>query len=65
MRRREFIALVGGAVVAYRTLVAQQPGKVSRVGFLRVGPPPPRFVEGFRQGLRELGYVEGKNITWR
>ena len=36
--------------------------KVSRVGFLRFGSPPPGFIEGFRQGLRELGYVEGQNI---
>jgi putative ABC transport system substrate-binding protein len=41
---------------------AQQTTKVPRIGFLRSGPPPQAFVEGFRQGLRELGYVEGQNI---
>src|SRR5262249_37472268 len=46
---------------------AQQPGKIPRVGFLsnRVSPTPttPDLVaEAFWQGLRELGYVEGKNI---
>ena len=40
-----------------------QAAKVYRVGFLRNGPPPDTFVEGLRQGLRDLGYVEGKNIT--
>jgi ABC-type uncharacterized transport system substrate-binding protein len=42
---------------------AQQAAKVYRVGFLRNGPPPDTFVEGLRQGLRELGYVEGQNIS--
>ena len=42
---------------------AQQAGKVNRIGFLRVGPPPTTWIEGFRQGLRELGYLEGQNIT--
>jgi len=41
---------------------AQQTAKVPRIGFLRSGPPPQAFVEGFQQGLRELGYVEGQNI---
>jgi putative ABC transport system substrate-binding protein len=68
MRRREFITFLGGASAA--SLVqpfaarAQQPEKLARVGFL--GPAPasaflPR-VEALRAGLRELGYVEGKNI---
>jgi hypothetical protein len=35
-----------------------QPAKpVYRIGFLRNGPPPETFIGGFRQGLRELGYV--------
>jgi putative ABC transport system substrate-binding protein len=38
-------------------------GKVHRIGLLRVGPPPPSFIEPFRQGLRELGYVEGQSIV--
>jgi len=43
---------------------AQQAGKVARIGFLAQGPAPsgPTF-EAFRQGLRELGYVEGQNIV--
>ena len=44
---------------------AQQPGKVTRIGFLGEESPSSMAarVEVFRQGLRELGYVEGKNIT--
>jgi putative tryptophan/tyrosine transport system substrate-binding protein len=48
---------------------AQQPAKVSRIGFLSrdLHPadsraPSPYNLEAFRQGLRELGYIEGKNI---
>src|SRR5262245_55448998 len=55
------IANVGvGAVVQ-----AQQPKKVPRIGYLTTGslPSASESVERFRQGLRELGYVEGKTIT--
>ena len=48
---------------------AQQPKKVPRIGFLAAVSPSANSarVEAFRQGLRELGYVEGKNIVieWR
>jgi putative tryptophan/tyrosine transport system substrate-binding protein len=45
---------------------AQQPTKVSRIGFLIAGSPSdiPERTEAFRQGLRERGYVEGKNIVF-
>ncbi len=39
------------------------PGKVYRIGFLRAGPPPAAWVEAFKQGLREQGYVEGRNVV--
>jgi len=54
-----FVLVVTGAVAQ-----AQQPGKVPRIGFLLGSSSglDPR-VEAFRQGLRELGYVEGKNIA--
>jgi len=42
---------------------AQQAGKVYRIGFLRNGPSPPEMIDGFRQGLRELGYIEGQSVT--
>jgi putative ABC transport system substrate-binding protein len=42
---------------------AQQAAKPYRIGFLRSGPPPDTFIEGFRQGLRDLGYVEGQSVT--
>jgi putative ABC transport system substrate-binding protein len=42
---------------------AQQPSKVPRIGFLSTTSFPLARVEAFRQGLRELGWVEGRNIT--
>jgi len=42
---------------------AQQAGKTSRIGFLRIGPPPTAWIDALRQGLRDLGYVEGQNIV--
>jgi putative ABC transport system substrate-binding protein len=42
---------------------AQQPGKVYRIGYLRAETPPAVDIEAFRQGLREHGYVEGRNMV--
>ena len=63
--RREFITLLGGAVVA-RPLGAraQQAVKLYRIGILSPQVPPPEFLEAFRQGLRERGYVEGQTIAF-
>jgi ABC-type uncharacterized transport system substrate-binding protein len=41
---------------------AQEPTRIPRIGILRPGAPPDAFLEAFMQGLRDLGYVEGKNI---
>jgi putative tryptophan/tyrosine transport system substrate-binding protein len=55
-----------GLLVAPLTAEAQQPTKVHRIGWLYPGlsrPEPHPFLEAFRQGLRELGYVEGQDIV--
>jgi putative tryptophan/tyrosine transport system substrate-binding protein len=65
MKRREFVTLLGGAAVAWPLpLSAQQPGKVPRIGFLgaQSAYSYARQLEGFRLGLRDLGYVEGTTI---
>jgi putative ABC transport system substrate-binding protein len=64
MRRREFIALLGGAAAA-RPLAAraQQAGRVWHVGVLGAVPAAPGMLNAFRDGLRERGYIEGQNLS--
>jgi len=66
MERRAFLgALAGGLVATPLVAEAQQAGKVPRVGFLTAFSPSdvPQWREGFRQGLRDFGYTEGRNIV--
>ena len=65
MKRREFISLVGAAAAWPLAARAQQVGKTPQIGYLGVSSPSlePHYVEAFRQKLRELGHVEGKNIA--
>jgi putative tryptophan/tyrosine transport system substrate-binding protein len=64
VRRREFIALCGGAAAWPLAARAQQSARVARIGFLNIGPASAwaQEVGAFLAGLRDLGYVEGKNI---
>jgi putative ABC transport system substrate-binding protein len=67
VRRRELISLFSGAAIAWPLAAAraQQPAKLSVVGALVIGnTDPTQFWREFRQGLRELGYVEGQNIRF-
>ena len=43
---------------------ARQLSKTPTVGLLRPGSPPDPYVEAFREGLRELGYVEGQSVAF-
>ena len=64
--RRTFLGTLAlGIVAAPLAANAQQAGKIARIGYLGVSSPSlePHLVEAFRQGLRELGYVEGQNLT--
>ncbi len=67
MRRRDFIRLLGGAVAWPLAASAQERGNMPRVGVLVAESAPHPFTEAFRSGMRELGYVEGRNIAieWR
>jgi putative tryptophan/tyrosine transport system substrate-binding protein len=69
MRRREFIALLGGAGAWPLAARAQQPARY-RIGHLAIAaptdtpPPPPANWDAFVQGLREAGYMDGRNIAF-
>jgi putative ABC transport system substrate-binding protein len=68
-RRQLMVALAAGMLAAPLPVHAQQQDKVWRIGFLSAAPLSSitARTDAFRQGLRELGYVEGKNIVveWR
>src|SRR5215831_6892042 len=65
MRRITFGFVLGTSVLTiFHLAQAQQPTKIARIGYLNPGDPGSRTyrTEAFRQGLKELGYIEGKNI---
>jgi putative ABC transport system substrate-binding protein len=68
MDRREFISAVGLSLLATPLAAeAQQAGKVHRIGVLSPGASPLGLLEAFREGLRDLGYVDGQTVVieWR
>jgi putative ABC transport system substrate-binding protein len=64
MRRREFVARIGTAVLAW-PLTTRAQRTIPFIGFLNSGSPNERahLVEAFRAGLKEGGYVDGKNLA--
>src|SRR3954453_21530558 len=65
VRRREFIALFGAAAAVRPLALHAQQLKMPTVGALVIGNVnPEQFWREFRQGLRDLGYVEGQNIRF-
>jgi len=69
-RRRQLVIAAGVLLSVPSVGIAQQPAKVWRVGFLslrRIGPLDSDFFGEFARGMRELGYIEGRNliIDWR
>ena len=65
MRRRELFTLLGGVAVGWPIAVLAQPSKVARIGVLYIGlADAESFKKELRDGLRELGYVEGQNIAF-
>jgi putative ABC transport system substrate-binding protein len=64
--RRAFVGtLAGGLLAALPAAEAQQAGKMYRIGFLEAGAPSANqhFLDAFKRGMRELGYIEGQNIV--
>jgi ABC-type uncharacterized transport system substrate-binding protein len=63
MRRRNFLAALGGAAAWPLAARAQPLRKIPRLGILSPGTADPPGALGFYEGLRELGYIEGQNIA--
>jgi putative ABC transport system substrate-binding protein len=68
MRRREFITLLGGAAAWPLAAWAQQPDRMRRVslllGLTEIDPEAKARVKAFRLGMRDLGWVEGRNVQF-
>jgi putative ABC transport system substrate-binding protein len=66
VRRRDFVAVLGGVAIWPRGLDAQQPGRLPRIGLLVYGGEAEfgRFVAAFRAGMAERGYLDGKNVRY-
>ena len=65
MRRREFITLLGGAAVWPLAARAQQLGKLPTIGFLgqSTRSATSEWTTAFMQRLRELGWIDGRNVA--
>ncbi len=64
MRRRAFITLLGGAAAAWPLAARAQAPRPIRIGTLHVYSPPDPWLDALRQGLRDLGYAEGRTIKF-
>jgi putative tryptophan/tyrosine transport system substrate-binding protein len=61
--RRQFISALGGAAVAWPLAASAQRATMPVIGFLHIGAPFVYALAGLRQGLKEVGYIEGENVA--
>ena len=65
MRRRHFIRVIAGSAVAWPSIARAQQTKLARIGVLYIGTADAESLkQELREGLRELGYVDGNNISF-
>jgi putative tryptophan/tyrosine transport system substrate-binding protein len=66
MRRRDFITLIGGAAITWPAVGLAQQQVMPVVGVLYAGTAQAveRYLASFREGMRQLGYVEGGNVRF-
>jgi putative ABC transport system substrate-binding protein len=63
MRRRDFVALIGGAAISTVPLPGLAQEKRFRLGLISAVPPTPDMLSAFREGMRQRGYTEGQNFS--
>jgi putative ABC transport system substrate-binding protein len=63
IRRRDLITLLGGAAALPLTAAGQQQKPISGWLDIRPGVPSRDYIDGFRRGLVEIGFVEGRDVT--
>jgi putative ABC transport system substrate-binding protein len=64
MRRRTFLGGLGGAIAAWPLAGGAQPGNGRTILWVSTEAQPDPFIDGFRDGMRERGYVEGQNLSF-
>lgn len=65
MRRRDFMQGIGGAALTWPLTSRAQPSKLARIGVLYIGTADSESLKAeLREGLRQLGYVEGQSISF-